>query len=364
MARKTLLIALVLIALALTALLLPGCGCRGPAETGEAGRPARPEKPALPSRTVHVFCYHGVQPETSNFYFNTSADFEEQMQTLADEGYQSITCKQLADYLSGDEDIPDKSVIISFDDGNLCVYENAVPIMEKYGFKATLFILTDSVGGKSHLSWQQVQELHRKGYEIGSHTLTHANLVKRGDRTAEEHQASIVAEVTASKARIEEVIGEAVIALAYPYGTYDDFVIAAVREAGYRMAFSIDRGAIDQHSNPWRLPRQMVVKGNSLKTFKGWLSQEPLHLADLSPRIGEVLTERDVEIHARLLDDDVDPSALSVTVEPGKKTDQIADEDTNEIVISVTLDKGANNIRIQHQGSPPRERSWVVVSRP
>ena len=51
-------------------------------------------------------------------------------------------------------------MLISFDDGNLCVYENAVPIMEKYDFKATLFILTDAVGGKNHLSWEQVQELH------------------------------------------------------------------------------------------------------------------------------------------------------------------------------------------------------------
>ncbi len=362
MARNALLIALAL--MVLTVVLLPGCGCRGPAETGEGGRPAKPERPALPSHTVHVFCYHGVQPETSNFYFNTSADFEEQMKTLADKGYESITCKQLANYLSGDEDIPDKSVLISCDDGNLCVYENAVPIMEKYGFKATLFILTDAVGGRNHVSWQQVEELHGKGYEIGGHTLSHANLVKRGDRSAEEHEPSIVAEVTASKAEIEEVIGEAVIALAYPYGTYDDAVIAAVREAGYRMAFSIDRGAIDENSNPWRLPRQMVVGGNSLKTFKRWLSQEPLHLADLSPRIGEVLTERDIEIHARLLDDDVDPSALSVTVEPGKKTDQTANEETNEVVISVRLDKGANNIRIQHEGSPPRERSWVAVCRP
>jgi len=362
MVRNALLITLFF--LAFTALLLAGCGCRGPAETGEAGRAAEQQKPALPSHTVHVFCYHGVQPETSNFYFNTSADFEEQMRILADEGYQSITCKQLADYLAGEEDIPDKSVVISFDDGNLCVYENAVPIMEKYGFKATLFIITDSVGGKNHLSWQQVEELHAKGYEIGSHTSSHANLVKRGEDTVEEHQASIVAEVTASKAQIEEVIGEAVIALAYPYGTYEDGVISAVREAGYRMAFSIDRGAIDENSNPWRLPRQMVVKGNSVKTFKRWLSQEPLHLASLSPRIGEVVTDHDIKIHARLLDDDVDPGTLSVTVEPGKKTDQTANEETNELTISVTLDNGANNIRIQHQGSPPRERSWVVVCRP
>lgn len=339
---------------------LVGCG-RG--KPGEIGEPMQPEKPPLPSRTVHVFCYHGVEPETENFYFHRSADFEEQMQTLADEGFESITCKQLADYLGGTEDIPAKSVLLSFDDGNLCVYENACPIMEKYGFKATLFLNTGSMGGETQMSWQHVRDLHSRGYEIGAHTVTHANLTKRAEsQSVEEHEASVVKELTESKEQIEQMIGEQVVAVAYPYGNYDEFVMSAVREAGYRLGFSIDRGAVDEQSNPWRLPRQMVVRDNSLRTFKRWLAQEPLHLAGLSPSIGQVVSQTDIEIRARVLDDDVNPSALSV--EAGKGTNLSVSEETNEIVITTTLSKGANNVRLQHPGSPSRERSWVIVCRP
>ncbi len=339
---------------------LAGCG-RG--KPGETGRPAQPEKPPLPSRIVHVFCYHGVEPETENFYFNRTADFEEQMQTLADEGFASITCKQLADYLAGEQDIPEKSVLLTFDDGNLCVYEKACPIMEEYGFKATLFLITGSMGGKTRMDWQHVRDLHSRGYEIGAHTVTHANLTKRSEgQSVEEHEASVVKELTESKEKIEQMIDEPVVAVAYPYGNYDEFVMSAVREAGYRLGFSIDRGAVDEQSSAWRLPRQMVVRDNSLRTFKRWLAQEPLHLAGLSPAIGQVVSQTDIEIRARVLDDDVNPSALSV--EAGKGTDLSVNEETDEIVITTTLSKGANNVRLQHAGSPSRERSWVIVCRP
>ncbi len=350
-----------LLAAATLATALAGCGRGKPQDAQESGRAG---KAALPPRTVHVFCYHGVEPDTSNSFFNRTEDFKVQMQVLADEGFQSISCKQLADYLVGAEDIPDKSVLLTFDDGNECVYGTVCPILESHGFKATLFLITSSVDAKNHMSWQQVQELHTKGYEIGSHTVTHANLVKRGSgQSAEEHKATVLEELTASKQAIERVLGDGTVtALAYPYGTYDGVVMAAAREAGYRLAFSIDRGAADQESNPWRLPRQMVVRDNSLKTFKRWLAQEPLHLAGISPPVGEVVAQTNVEIHARLMDNDVSPSGLSV--EAGKGTDMSVVEGTNEIVISTTLRKGANNVRLQHQGTPSRETSWVVVCRP
>ncbi len=349
-----------LIAAIVAVAVLAGCG-RG--EPGASDRPARAEKPALPSRIVHVFCYHGIEPEPDNFYFNRTADFTQQMQTLAEEGFESITCKQLADYLSGEQDLPEKSVLLSFDDGNLCVYEKACPIMEQYGFRATLFLITGSMGGEAHMGWQHIRDLHARGYEIGAHTLTHANLTKPAEgQSLEEHQAAVVEELTAPKEKIEQMIGEPVVAVAYPYGNYDEFVMSAVREAGYRLGFSIDRGAVDEQSNPWRLPRQMVVRDNSLTTFKRWLAQEPLHLAGLSPPIGEVLSQTDVEIRARVLDEDVNPSALAV--EAGKDTKLSVSEQTDELVITTRLSEGANSIRLQHAGSPSRERSWVIVCRP
>lgn len=350
---------LVLMVLLAVAVFGAGCGRRGGEEVAKALAPS----PPLPARTVRILCYHGVEENTDNFYFNNTEDFAAQMEVLADEGFQSISCRQLADYLAGKQDIPEKSVLLTIDDGNISVYETAHSIMSRHGFTATLFIYTSAIGNKGHLSWEQVKELQSLGHEIGSHTVTHANLTRLGNgQSVQEHQAHVVTEVTQSKSHIEEVIGEPVVALAYPYGNYDEFVMSAAREAGYRLAFSIDRGAADADSDPFRLPRQMVVKGNSLRTFKRWLAQEPLHLADISPPVGQVVSQAAVEIRARVADDAVSPREL--LAEAGKGTSLTVDEQTAEIVISTTLATGANNIRLQYQGSPPRETSWVVVHRP
>lgn len=338
-----------------------GAGCRRQ-DAGSVAVTQQAAKVPLPDRTVHVFCYHGVEPDTQNSYFSCSDDFKAQMSVLKDAGFQSISCQQLADYLDGDKDIPEKSVIITFDDGNRSVYETAVPILDKYGFTATMFVITNSIGGTGHMNWEQLAELHNKGYEIGSHTRGHVNLVKRGDMTAEEHHAKITSELRESKRVIEESLGFTIGAFAYPYGTYDETVMSATKDAGYRTAFSIDRGPAYAASNCFALPRQIVVRDNSLRTFKTWLAQEPLRLNNMSPALGKIMRKPDVELRAELGDSDV--GADSLTVEGGRKPRVSPDHETGQIVIRTTLREGANNIRLQHQGNPSREKSWVVVYRP
>jgi peptidoglycan/xylan/chitin deacetylase (PgdA/CDA1 family) len=337
-----------------------GCSRHSGKMPDESVTPANP--PPAP-RILHAFCYHGVEDSPSNQFFNRTEDFTSQMQALADEGFQTITCSQWADYLAGNQELPDRPVLLTIDDGNSSVYDTIHPILQQHGFTATLFIYTSAIDTHGHMTWEQVKELHSQGYEIGSHTVSHANLIKAGDgQSLEEHQRQVVEELMASKAQIEQVLGETIDAFAYPYGNYDEAVIAAVRQAGYRVAFSIDRGAADEGSDQWRLPRQMVVRDNSLRTFKRWLEMEPLHLADISPPVGQNVRDVLVQIRARVVDASVKPS--EIVAEAGKQTNVTTDDQTREIVISTSLAAGANNIRLQHQGSPAREMSWVIVYRP
>jgi peptidoglycan/xylan/chitin deacetylase (PgdA/CDA1 family) len=343
-----------------TGLLLSGCSRRAEQELVE---PVPVTTPPLPSRTLHVFCYHGVEDSPSNTFFNRTEDFAAQMQVLADEGFHCINCMQWAQYLAGERDLPDKPVLLTFDDGNISVYDTVHPILQRHGFTATLFVYGSAIGNQGHMSWEQLKELHSLGYEVGSHTVTHANLTKFDEgESLEAYQARIVEELTDSKTQIENAIGEPITALAYPYGNYDEFVMAAARDAGYRVAFSIDRGAADERSDAWRLPRQMVVRDNSLRTFKRWLTLEPLHLTDISPPVGQVASDANVEICAKVTDDSVVPD--QILVEGGKQAKLTTDDQTGNVVISTTLSAGANNIRLQYQGSPPRETSWVMVHRP
>jgi len=141
--------------------------------------------------------------------------------------------------------------------------------------------------------------------------------------------------------------------------------MAMAQDAGYRLAFSIDRGVADERAYRWRLPRDMVVKGNSLNTFRNWLHQEPLHIDDISPLIGQIARSAGIEYRGTLSDETVDPAALVLAEKPaGQSADIRHDEATGQVVISTTLNEGANNIRVQSPGEVLRETSWVVFYRP
>lgn len=349
---------LTILSILLTALVaLAVTGCRKHSPT-----PANQPPPALPNRIVHVLCYHNVVPTTQTDYDTSVGDFAAQLQALKSGGFQTISCGQLAEYLDNQKDIPAKSVIITFDDGRASFLQNAKPMLDKAGFKATLFLITGSVGGTGTLTWDEVKTLMAAGYEIGSHTVTHGNLTKvpQGYTLAEQQQ-KMRREIEDSATTLTQKLGKAPVALAYPYGNYDSFAMRACREAGYRTAFSIDPGAIDNQSNVWALPRKMIVNGTSLKTFERALTTEPLHLTGLQPEIGLRYGSKSYKLQAQV----ADPDALdTLGAEAGKHTQVKLDRPTSGLTVTSTLNKGANLVRVFSTGTPRRETAWIVVCDP
>lgn len=349
--------------LGLVGLLLGGIalacgGCRRPAVEGTA----TPQPVALPNRTVRVLCYHNLRDKATSLYEASVSDFRAQLSAMRDGGYQTITTRELADYLSGSRDIPEKSVLITFDDGYKSVLTVGKPILDEFGFRANLFLITDSVGGKGNLTWDDAKQLAAAGWEVGSHTVAHSNLTKRGkSESAQQHQDRIVREIGASYARIEQELGVPPAALAYPFGNYDAACMQACQEAGYRLAFSIDPGATDQQSDPWRLPRKMIVNGTSSRTFARTLETEPLHLADVDPPPGQRIRGSAYALSARVADAD---ALGSLGADAGKKARLKLDSATSVLTVSTTLSKGANLVRVFSSGTPRRETGWIVVSDP
>lgn len=340
------------------AALLTASGCRRPVEQAIA----EPRPVTLPNRTVRVLCYHDLGEQADGLYETSVEDFRSQLGILRDKGFRAITTRELADYLSNAKDIPERSVVITFDDGYKSVLTVAKPILDEFGFRASIFLITDSVGAKRNLSWDDVKQLAAAGWDVGSHTVTHSNLTKRGRaESAQQHQERIVREISASYARIEEKVGVPPVALAYPFGNYDAACMQACRDAGYRVALSIDPGAIDQQSDCWRLPRKMVVNGTSARSFERVLATEPLHLADVTPPIGQRLKGRAYALSARVSDAD---ALGSLGVDAGRKARLEVDTGRSLLTVSATLNKGANLVRVFSSGNPRREAGWIVVADP
>lgn len=181
-----------------------------------------------PGTGVPILAYHQVS-NAAEVYSVDPEDFEQQMQYLANHGYTAISLSELFAARNGTRPLPEKPVIITFDDGYADNYLTALPIMEKYRMKSTVFIITSQVGQPEYMTWEQIREMQARTTEIASHTHSHVAL-------NEISQAMVAEEFRRSKQLLEENLHQPVEFLAYPFGQYNEHAIAALQQAGYRGA--------------------------------------------------------------------------------------------------------------------------------
>ena len=162
--------------------------------------------------------------------------FEKQVQTLQDDGYTFITAKDASEIIDGKRMIPEKPIILSFDDGYWDFYTDVFPIITKYKVKAVAYVVPGFIGNSNSMSVSQLKEVAKSPYvEIGAHTMNHVWL--RGIRKEQaEHQ------IKKSKKALEEELGIPIYSFAYPYGAFDEQVIKIVEEAGFASAVSTVSG--------------------------------------------------------------------------------------------------------------------------
>lgn len=219
---------------------------------------------------VPVLNYHKVDSLYHSLSL-TPQEFEEQIRYLSEQGYHSITPDQLMAYLRHGKSLPDKPVLITFDDGYRDNYTNAFPILKKYGFTATIFLVTGLVGHDPRfLTWEQAGEMQQAGFVFGSHTVHHAALTKLG-------QDEAFAELTESSLEIEQRLGTRPRYFAYPTGAYNLQTAELVQKAGYRAAFTIRYGEVGLNSDFYALERIPLFKmAHSFRSFYYRLTAAPL----------------------------------------------------------------------------------------
>lgn len=248
-----------------------------PAAVAEKTEPdASPTPPPINrSAEVVILGYHRVvdqvrQPGTEI----TKADFEAQMQQLKDQGITVIPLHDLLAWKRGEKDIPARSAVITMDDGWKSQYENAWPILQKFGYPFTLFIYTDYIkggpksGGRS-LTWEQLAEMRDAGADIGGHTVSHKDLrgpTKKGGAPTPEYEAWLWNELNSSKQIIEQRLGVKVEALALPFGFYNAHVQEVAKKAGYEAIFTVYGQKINHGSRNDALGRYMI-EANKPKIF-------------------------------------------------------------------------------------------------
>ena len=203
------------------------------------------------------------------------ANFEAQMAWLARNGYRVIRLAELAGFLSGSRPLPQRAVVITFDDGYESVYRHAFPVLKKYGLPATAFVYTDFLGAGDALSWPQLQEMLGSGLvDIQSHSKSHRNLIERRPGENDSlYRTNIDAEMRVPRDTLERRLPTLKVRhLAYPFGDANEQVLEAAARHGFELAATVQPGGNPFYAHPLLLRRTMIFGDMSLDTFKSKLT--------------------------------------------------------------------------------------------
>lgn len=221
-------------------------------------------------QTVPVLVYHKLSRSEADRMTVREKDFEQHMRYLNEHGYRAITLDELFSFLEFHDPIHPKSVVITFDDGWRSTYDIAYPILKRFGFPATLFVYTDLISGsRETLSWDQVRELSRNGFDIQAHSKTHRYLDRREEgESFPSYFESVRKELEESARILERQLGRKANYFAYPYGETNPIVVALSREAGYRLAFTVKRGSVPLFAPKYRVGRALIYGTFDLEDFR------------------------------------------------------------------------------------------------
>ena len=202
-----------------------------------------------PPGGIPVLNYHQINDTDENLLTVSTAEFEAQMAWLEENGYQTITAAELADALEGKKTLPDRPVLITFDDGYIDNYRCAFPILKKHNMKACIFLISEYVSlYPNYLTWEQLAEMQASGIEFGSHTVDHNVLTELSPN-------SVNHELADSKRVLENRLGRPVKFLAYPCGYTNEYIKKRVHTEGYRAAFTVNLGNVHPGDDLYALNR-------------------------------------------------------------------------------------------------------------
>ena len=222
-------------------------------------------------KKTRVLMYHSISEhigkEKHNKWRVKPEDFEKQMNWFYKNNWKSFTISELVSL----DKIPEKSFVITFDDGFEDNFTNALTILQKYNFKATIYLVPNQKTNhweekntsvlSNLLNNEQILQMQNSGLiEFGSHTLSHVNLSTITDE-------QLLIELKKSKEEIEKITRKECEAFAYPYGKFDDKIIQAVEEIGYKNATVVKRGLFEKNDNPFIIKRIGILGTESFVDF-------------------------------------------------------------------------------------------------
>ena len=207
-----------------------------------------------PPQGMPILEYHMVTDtvdEEAWSYAVPVADFREQLDYLQSEGYTTITLLEYMKAKKGKFELPDKPIVLTFDDGYEDNYTTLLPMLEERGMKAVVYMVTNDIGRKGYLTWDELRDMQNRGIEIGSHTANHQPLTSLDEKMRDD-------ELRLSKLLMEWNGVKTVFSFSYPNGAYDADLPGLLQQNEYLTAVTGDAGLNTFQTNPYLLQRTNI----------------------------------------------------------------------------------------------------------
>lgn len=228
---------------------------------------ARLAQPVGYQLQVPILYYHyiGNNPnplDTKRDSLSTVPDkFREQIKYLKDNGYTAISLDTLYAALKKQTTLPQKPVVLTFDDGYIDFYFNAFPILQEFNMHATVFVPVGLVGQSSYLNWDQIKFMHNSGLiSFQSHGINHVNM-----NSLPKFELDL--EMRESKKILQDKLGTPVNFISYPYGVSSEEILTAAREAGYVGGVGTWLSKTQSEGTIYNMPRIRIGGGITITTF-------------------------------------------------------------------------------------------------
>ncbi len=206
-----------------------------------------------------IMLYHHIDRSYGRWHV-LPVHLEQQLMYLSSNGYKTVSMAAYLDAIESGKTLPEKSIVLTFDDGYEDSYLNAFPLLKRYSMTGTFFIITQRVGLPGYLTWAQIAEMQRAGMEIGAHTLHHPFLTHLPAWRA-------FIEIFGSRVDLWLHLGTFTNVLAYPYNDHNAEVVKLARLAGFRGALTVSPHKGDVNSDPFEIPRVTITSGEQMRTF-------------------------------------------------------------------------------------------------
>lgn len=247
-------------------------GMRAFAPGQEVVIPRRPWNPAgvTPGgyQIVPILTYHNLAEQAKGRLVLAAASFREQMRYLKTNGYRVVSLADFIEFTRLNRQLPQRAVVLTFDDGYRAFKDHAYPVIKEMGFTATLFIYTDWVGaGRGSLSWADLRDLAAAGMDIQAHSKTHADLRRAQGETEAQYARRMQAELEQPQELFNRNLGRRTQVLAYPYGRWEEGLLPKVKDYGYIAAFSVRRQGNASFVRPLAGHRSQIYSEMTLDDF-------------------------------------------------------------------------------------------------